>query len=353
MHLKLLFSVALAAVAAGWFAVAGSTAGFSAQSRSAALRAAAAAPQPELDLFSDRPRLGARATTGVTVSIPAGAPEAGKVTLYVPAGYGVDLAAWPGTHEGDAFMLMASDFAFGDLEAADPAAYVNTPQGQACAPGQHVAVWTMQLDGSTSFTVPIYIDPTSGAETALGAYKFQICLPLARLTSPGGWPMGSKLRMLGIAFSHMTNPSSPAVYVWRAFVSNPDASGNPDASTTYELRSDMPLPAKLTLTGSLDRKHHRALLRGQLTTQASSAGGIKVGLYRRTGFEWKYVGSTRTAANGSYRFASRNTRTTTYGTEIWSIGACNGVSTAPKGCVNETHGKIDSPDVRIVVHRRR
>ena len=246
MNLKLLLaSTALVVLGAGWFAGAGATADLTARSGAATSQAAAAAHQPELDLWSANPRLGVKAATGVAISIPAAAAEMGKVTLYVPAGYTLDPTAPPGTAEGHVFMRTASDFAYGNLKAVDPQAYVNSPQAQACAPGQHAAVWTMHLEfalSSDTAVVPIFIDPTTGNEAALGAYKLQACLPLAFMSSLGGPPLGKRVRELGLEFTRLANPTSAAVYVWRAFVSNPDSSGNPNPSTTYELRSDVPLP---------------------------------------------------------------------------------------------------------------
>jgi hypothetical protein len=350
MNVKVFLAAsALAVVVGDWFAGAAATAGY-VRSSSTSAGAAAAAARPELDLYSAKPSLGVKAPTFATLNVPGGAAEAEKVTLYVPAGYVLNPADPPGTREGDDFIDTESDFGAGDLRAADPA-FIDHAQAEACAPGSHVGVWTMRVDFfSTSLTVPVYIDPTGGEEAALGAYKLQICLPLAHIASPaGGWPLGSRVRSLGLSFTRLTNPTSAGVYVWRALVSNPDATGNPDASTTYELRSDMPLPAKLTLAGRIDRKHHRALLSGRLTTPALPAGGIRVSLYRRVGVFWRNVGSTRTSANGSYSFVRRASKTATYGTEIWAIGTCTGTSTAPKGCATETHAAIDSPSVRLVV----
>lgn len=358
MNVKLLFAVsALALVVAGWFAGAGATATNATRSGATFAQAAAAPREPELDVWSAKPGLGVRATTDVLLRVPAGAAEAGKMTLYVPTGYAINPADPVGTKEGSVFAQTASDLAVGDLKAADPAAYVNTPQAQACAPGSHAGVWTMSLGfiaGSTKAIVPIYIDPTTGDETALGAYKLQACLPLAGIASPGGSPLGSRLRDLGLEFTHLTNPASAGLYVWHGFVSNPDVSGNPDPSTTYELRSDMPLPAKLGLTGKLDRKHRRAVFTGRLSTQAMPVGGVPVSLYRVTkGGDWSYLATTQTSATGSYRFASRITKTTTYSTEISGIRDCVGNSTAPGGCLNETLAAIDSSNVRIVVRVRR
>src|SRR5262245_33742489 len=128
MNVRLLFSVlALAVLGAGW--VAGAGAGASYPMRSQPASAQAAGPtRPELDMFSTKPRLGVRAITDIGLRIPATPAEAAKVTLYVPAGYGFDIAAAPGTSEGHVAMQTASDFGFGELKAANPANYVNTPQ---------------------------------------------------------------------------------------------------------------------------------------------------------------------------------------------------------------------------------
>ena len=355
MNLKLsLAASALAVLGAGWF-TAGVSADLTSRTLAASSQAAAAAHRPELDSWSANPHLGVKAVTEVVISVPAAAAEMGKVTVYVPAGYSLNPTAPPGSAEGHAFIATASDVAFGDLKAVDPAAYVNPPQAQACAPGQHAAVWTMDLEflfSSKSVVVPIYIDPTSGDEATLGAYKLQACLPLSAFASPGGSPLGSKVRGVGFEFTRLGNPTSAAVYVWRAFVSNPDANGNPDAATTYELRSDMPLPAGLTLNGKLDRRHHRALLSGRLTTDVATVSNVPVTLYRRgRGGFWTSVASTRTSAKGSYRFVHPIAKTTVYSVEVWAIAACNGGSTAPNGCLSETRGAIDSRNVRIVIRR--
>ena len=345
MNVKLLSAACvLAAVSAGWAAGAGAGAG---------------APQrPELDTWSAKPSLGARAMKQVVLSIPASSAEAGKVTFYVPSGYTLDPSGPPGTREGFAFMATGSDFAFGDLQAVNPAAYVNSPAAQACAPGAHTGVWIMNFTESffsaQSATIPIYVDRTSGDEAALGAYKLQACLPLAAVASPGGPPIGTQLRGLELEFTRITNPTSAANYVWRAFVSNPDASGNADPATTYELRSDMPLPAKLSLTKRFVGEHQRAVLSGRLTTSAAPTGGVTVTLYRRRSlFGWKSVASTQTRADGSYRFARPVAKSGTYGTEIGAVGDCVGVSSAPNGCLSETRGAIDSPNVRVVLRRVR
>jgi hypothetical protein len=312
--------------------------------------------RPVLDTWSGDSHLGIAARTDVSVHVSDAGPEVGKITLYIPAGYGLDLTAPPGAKEGHVFFLTGSDIGVGDLTAVDPAAYDPTPEAQACAPGAHAAVWVMPLDfliSSARTVVPVYVDPTRGAETTLGAYKLQTCLPLAIIPSPGGWPIGSRLRDLTFEFTHFTNPAVAAVYTWRAFASYPDPSGNPDMSTTYELRSEMPLPAKLILKGKFDPKHGRAVLSGRLTTQTLSTGGIRIVLYRVSPQGSRsQVATTRTSPNGSYHFARSIPKTSTYLTEVSGIAKCTGNSAAPRGCIDETRGAIDSPHTRIVVRLR-
>jgi hypothetical protein len=356
LNLKLLpaFS-ALAIVGAGWFAGTGATA--TPQTRLSRTPSAALRRRAELDTWSDDPRLGLRARTDISVHVSDMGPEVGAVTLYVPAGYRLDPPAAPGTKEGHVYLLTGSDIGVGELTAVDPAAYDDTPEAQACAPGAHAGVWVMSLDfliSSERAVVPVYLDPTSGAETALGAYKLQTCLPLALIPSPGGWPIGMRLRDLTFQFTRFTNPAVAGVYTWRAFARYPDASGDPDSSTTYELRSDVSLPAKLTLTGRFDSKHGRTILSGRFTDQTSPTGGLRVALFRVGAHgALMHVATTRTSANGSYHFVRSMAKTSTYRTEVSGIGVCAGDSTAPRGCVDETRGGIDSSDTRIVVRIRR
>lgn len=151
----------------------------------------------------------------------------------------------------------------------------------------------------------------------------------------------------------LRNPNSKAVYAWRAFVSNPDAHGNPDPSTTYELRSDLPLPAKLTLTARADPNHHRAALDGRLTTYTLPVARVPIALYRRPSCGcWRYLTGRKRRRTAHTASSFRSGRPRRYSAEAWEIGACSGDSTAPKGCIDETRAVIDSPTIRIVVRRR-
>ncbi len=61
-----------------------------------------------------------------------------------------------------------------------------TVAGDVCSPGTHAAIWNLNLSvAGQTLVLPVYLDPTSGAATALGAYQMRICLP------PWDTPVGS------------------------------------------------------------------------------------------------------------------------------------------------------------------
>src|SRR5262249_7457296 len=108
----------------------------------------------------------------------------------------------------------------GTVAEADASGAATDPAAQACAPGPHAAEWTMSLSANgQSLTVPIYVDPTSGADTTNGAYELQTCLPSSDVPQDqGGAPLGAKVTFVGLDItSVLTNPAAAAIPVWRAF----------------------------------------------------------------------------------------------------------------------------------------
>jgi hypothetical protein len=86
----------------------------------------------------------------ITVNFaPSTGPLPEKFVIQVPAGYGLDLTAEPGTAVRDGSLSVLGtelpSFAsgYGDFVAQDPAAYASDPAAQACAPGLHGAVWAL------------------------------------------------------------------------------------------------------------------------------------------------------------------------------------------------------------------
>ena len=129
-----------------------------------------------------------------------------SVSIYVPAGYAIDLTLARGTKIGT--VIGVPSFEGVDLTVADPAAFTADP----CSPGAHAAVWTAVLTiGGTPKTVPVFVDPTTGDESAWGAYRITFCQTAIAL----------------FELDALTAPVIPGLFTWRAFVSPPGAFGNP------------------------------------------------------------------------------------------------------------------------------
>lgn len=300
-----------------------------------------AADQAELDLYPGSTGLASTADTELGLYLPSSV-EMAKVALFVPAGYGVDLTKAPGTRLGTVVAWGSNGLGqLGELDAADPAAYTTS----ACAPGAHQAVWLVTLADATQLPpVPVFIDATSGTDAALGAYKAQACLP----ASASGT---MRIRELDLDLAILTNPSASGAYTWRAFVT-PFAAGVPSDAGTFELRATVPLPMRLTLNGSYDRKHKRAILTGRLTASHYTVRGDFLDLYVKKNGRFRYSGYVSTTRTGTYRMARRITHTTQYAMQTATYDDCAPGTVAPGGCVSDTLANVASRIVKVVVRKR-
>lgn len=300
-----------------------------------------AADQPELDLYPGSTSVGHAGADELDLYMPASV-EMAKATLFVPAGYGVDLAKPAGTDLGIVVAWGPDGIGrLGSIDAADPAAYTTS----ACAPGLHQAIWLLTLGDATQLPpVPMFVDATTGSEAALGAYKAQACLPASATGT-------LRIRELDLGFTTFTNPSAAGAYTWRAFVT-PYAAGVPNDAATFELRATLPLPIRLTVTGRYDRKHKRAVLTGRLTASHYDAGGIFLMVFVEKNGHFRPSGFIRTTSTGAYRFYRRITRTTRFGLQTATYEDCAPGTVAPGGCVSDTLANVSSPAVKVVVRKR-
>ena len=307
------------------------------------LLAARATDQPYLDSYPSSTALGANGDLDLLLHVPG--MSAAKVALFVPTGYTLRIDQPSGSDLGLSFGWSGSLGTLGDITASDPSQYTGDPAAQACAPGPHAAVWLFQLHalGQPEATVPIFVDPTTGAEAALGAYELQFCL---------AQPATSSLGLDGLEFSldsALTNPNTQGAYDWRAIVTPAASDGATDPSAAYELRSLAPLPARLAISARYDRHIRRAIVSGRFIAPATSVNRMPVSLYAKpsTDSHYRYQTWTRTNANGAFTFRRRISTATRYYVEIEAIGSCSTASTAPAGCRNETLTTISSTVVRV------
>ena len=288
----------------------------------------------------------------LTVSAPDNAPPA-KIVIYVPTGYGLNTSTPAGSKVGtiDATAVLGGSsltIPTGDIVADNPANYVSQPAAQACAPGTHAAVWVAH---AASFAIPIYVDPTPAAESPLGAYKLQVCLTAPEATTPP-----ARLTEAELSFSRtvLTNPSAVGIYLWRAMVT-PYVTGTstPNPAGTYELRSDVFIPATLTLKkAGYNKKKKQATLTGKFLLLGKPLRGVTVGIFSVSSTGVKLVARTKTNKKGVYKVRLKVTKTTFFNAFVPDEqGSCsaNPPTAAPGGCASETTTPFFSTLLRVKV----
>jgi hypothetical protein len=274
----------------------------------------------------------------LTVSSENAAPA--KIVIYVPQGYGLNTATPSGSTVGaiDATALLSGNplqIPTGSIVVDNPANYTANPEAQACAPGTHAAVWLAHV---ANFTIPIYIDPTSSAESTLGAYKLQVCLTAPEATNP---QVRLTEAQINLTRTVLTNPSAANDFIWRVLVT-PYAPGtsNPNLTGTYELRSDVFLPGTLTLKKSAyDKKKRQATLTGKFLLLGRPVSGVPVGVFSIAANGVKLVGQGKTNKKGVYTIHLRLTKTTMLRAFVPDgQGSCDSSvsSPAPGACLSET-----------------
>ncbi|HEY5059836.1 MAG TPA: hypothetical protein VII51_12575 [Gaiellaceae bacterium] len=327
---------------------------------------ALAAPNTATVVVSHSPMtVGSSQATTIDITVPAATDPIAAINIYVPAGYSLNLSAAPGTTIGSVTAAaLAHDAGLtlplvGNVVTDDPAAHT----ADACAPGVHAAVWNLNLSvGGTTLVLPFYVDPTSGAEQALGAYKLEICLP------PWDTPVGSVGRsfegaqLLESSFTVkgiFTTPSSGGLQVWKAlFTPYTPAAGTPNLAGTFEARALVPLPLSSTVKAL--KKGARYAVSGRLTEAGLPVSGASVVVYR--GITPKKLTKTgsATSTSGSWSVTGKRvpkktlyfkSTATVAARDDTTLGCQNPLpaTVAPAGCVSATLSPwtISSPVAKL------
>jgi hypothetical protein len=213
-------------------------------------------------------------------------------------------------------------------------------------------VWLLHVTVSgQTIDVPVYIDPTSGTETALGATKLVLCLSDPYDTAPASIraPFGVKLINAKMTLNSgvITNPSSAGTFLWRATITpwNP-ATPAPDAAKTVEVQSIVTLPATATLKATVKTKKvkkakkNTVLLSGTVTANGAPVAGASVAIFAGT----KKVATVKTNASGGFSTTLALTKAATFtatATVAQSDTTCVTplpASQVPGGCASATIG---------------
>ncbi|HSP71273.1 MAG TPA: hypothetical protein VLN26_02830, partial [Gaiellaceae bacterium] len=243
-------------------------------------------------LASFSPKLWAASdATGATLKVQVGAfddPTA-EVQIFAPLGYqlkdpppvGTNLGAITATAQaadlGGAILPLT-----GQLVAADPAQYTGPPNN-ACVPGRHAEVWLLNLTAAgQTLTVPMYVDPASGAAAAFASFTIVTCLPPPDVPvgTPGRATFGAKLLSAEFGTSAVTSPASGGVWhsIWTPWTPQ---KGTPNQAGSVEAQAKAGGAATLALSGRKSGKK-KATLTAKLSPAAAGttviflAGGKKV-----------------------------------------------------------------------------
>lgn len=319
---------------------------------------------PQLQVIPYVSALGRPTETELDLSIPAGSPAAARVVVYVPNGYGAHLTHVPGTKIAD---VAATIDARGTRLPLQGQAVADNPAShtaQSCAPGLHAAVWVIQLPTQTrTLTIPMYVDPTSGNETSLGAFKMQVCFASPDVPeADGGAPFGAKVTLAEIDFlTAFTNPTQPALYIWRALVTPyTPGTGTPNAAATYELRSIAFIPAVLILSARYDRRKRVAVIMGKLSLAGVPPPTVSVAIIAgptANVSRWKVIGTAR-GRRGAFMLRTKKLQRTSFLAGVVPADDAAGCfdgrpAAAPAGCLRETTAPVVSTRVRLVVPKKR
>src|SRR4051794_24996540 len=125
---------------------------------------------------------GSKSTT-LHISIPQATDPIAAINIYVPAGYTLNTTQASGAKIGAVDATAFSHDAnltlplSGDVTADNPASHA--ADSKACVgSATSQAVWILNLSvAGQTIALPLYVNATAGAETALGSYKLSICLP--------------------------------------------------------------------------------------------------------------------------------------------------------------------------------
>jgi hypothetical protein len=313
--------------------------------------------------------LAGSSSTTIHVSIPQATDGIAAVNIFVPSGYGATLNQPAGTGIGNVdATALAHDGGLtlplsGPVTTDDPAKHT----ADVCSPGTNAAVWNMNLSvAGQTLVVPIYVNPTAGPATALGAYKLTICLPPWDLPvgTPGRAFQGAQLLDAKFTVNKIfTTPTAGGLLKWETLFTpyNP-GKGTPNAAATFEARAFVPVPISLGLHATYVKKTNTWKLSGAANEGGLPLGGLTIRIARGlTAAALKVKSSVKTGAGGTWKTSGHLTpKKTTYFQVSATVGERDYTSTgcqspltpfAPAGCVSATLSPWSAKSIVVKIKR--
>jgi hypothetical protein len=311
---------------------------------------------------------GSQSTT-IHFSIPQSTDGIAAVSIFVPTGYGATIGQAAGTTIGNVdATALAHDGGLtlplsGPVTTDDPAKHT-TDQ---CSPGTNAAVWNMNLSvAGQTLVLPIYVNPTSGPTTALGAYSLKICLPPWDVPpgTPGRSFQGAQVLDAKFTINKiLTTPTGAGLLKWETLFTpyNP-GKGTPNLAGTFEARAFVPIPILLGLHASYVKKTNTWKLSGKATEGGLPSPGVGIKIARGlSATKLAAKSGAKTGASGAWSASGHLTpKKTTYfqvsaavGERDYTATGCQSPLTpfAPAGCATATLSPWTAKSIVVKVKR--
>jgi hypothetical protein len=253
-----------------------------------------------------------------------------KVQIFVPTGFGLNAPSGGtvvGTVSGHALVKDVDATQEQNFSGKITAVGLTDPayafEQSNCNNTTHAAVWRMEISANdtSAVTIPIFVDKTTGTETAFGPYKLVMCMRSPDLPSgdPNRSLTGTKIDNFLITLTGFTVPTKAGDYRWRSlWTPYTPGTGTANTAGTVEAQSVVRIPPGLL---SLSAKKVQQTINGKLRTivklsgrvllGGEPAGNVKVGFsHGPTKGKLTSFGSVTTGKTGTFLITSRLTRPT-------------------------------------------
>jgi hypothetical protein len=241
--------------------------------------------------------------TSLTIKVSQAQTDAqpAKIQIYVPTGYTINASQAPGTKIGTTTgTVFARDQNIPLPLSGDVVVVPATTNAPGCDPVPHLAVWNLSLSvAGQTINLPVHVDQTGPAESALGTYKLVVCLAPSDVPqgTPGRSPFGAQLLDATFTVENVfTLPTGQAI--WKTITTPYNAgAGTPNIAGTVETRSYV-APGTVTLSSKIVSRARRTVrFSGRVTQAGAGVAGAQVTLV----IDGKGRFRTRTDAAGNYR----------------------------------------------------
>jgi hypothetical protein len=233
----------------------------------------------------------------------------------------------------------------------------------------------LSVAGQT-IALPLYVNPTVGAQTALGKYRLTICLPPPDVpigtpgrSAQGAQVLDAKFTVNGI----FTTPVVPGTQTWETlFTPYTPNTGKVNAAGTFEARALVGLPSLITISQSYNKKSNTWKVSGRVREGNNVVGGATVHIVRgNAATRLTKTTTATTSAVGTYVASGKLVpRATTYFrasvtvAERANAAGCPQplpATVAPAGCVSATLSgwsaqsavvKLKPPKLKVTHHKK-